>query len=248
MRNYLFLFLATLQILPVCAASEPIKIDLVVSRAISSSYADFLLASPAYATLALSNVGMPISLSRPVKILSRESIQIGSDSLNFLNKKNGIFNYTASIGLVMGKTVNVPVEIDSRDLDKGILHIRVFPPLAGLIPNEIIVKVESKLQNLANENIQKKLSEYLLKRSGRSLGSPSEVSQLLENIAFDAINQLNISGVSRSSRSYGDVGLAEPLESQWPLIFAVMIWIIGLPIFLLVVRLNRLKNNTNANT
>jgi len=108
--------------------------------------------------------------------------------------------------------------------------------------------VESKLQNLANENIQKELIRYLLKSSSGGLDGPKNIPQLLENITFDAINQLNISSIGRKSKSYGDIGLAEPLESQWLLIFSVMIWIIGLPIFLYVVRHNRLKNNNKTNT
>ena len=108
----------------------------------------------------------------------------------------------------------------------------------------MIEKVESKLQSLANDNSQKNLFDYLSARTKGSLDSLETKSQLFSQIAFDAINQMGLTG-----RTRGDVGQAESLSSQWPLIIAFAIWCVGLPVGLFLIRRHRLRtpsiNNTN---
>lgn len=228
-------------IAPVNAAKEPITLELSVAS-VFAPYADALFESPAYAALAFQNSGTAISLSRTMRILSPKELQIGTGRLVFESKKGNVYKYKASIGLSFGKEIAIPVEIDASNLVGGKLSIRAYPIGSGLIPQDLISKVESKIQTLANANAQKNLIDYLVTRTKGRLDSAETKSQLFSQITFDAINQMNLS--SASSRNHGDVGQSESLSNQIPLIIAFCIWIIGLPIGLYLIRRHRLRNAT----
>jgi len=222
---------------PANAAIEPITLELPVNSALIP-YSDVLFLTPAYAALAFQNSGTPISLSRPMKIISATALQIGSEKIVFDDKKGRVYRYTASIGLPLGKEITVPVEIDTSNLAGGKLKIRIYSIVGGLVPRELVIKLESKMQYLANPGMQKNLINYL---SARTKGSGAESkSHLLEQIAWDAINQSNL---STSGLGCDDIGGAESLSSQWALIIAIIIWCIGLPTFLFIIRRQRLKNS-----
>jgi hypothetical protein len=225
-------------IAPVNAAKEPITLELSVAS-VFAPYADTLFESPAYAALAFQNSGTAISLSRPMRILSPKELQIGTERLIFESKKGNVYRYKASIGLPFGKEIAIPVEIDASNLVGGQLRIRAYPIGSGLIPKDLISKVESKIQSLANANAQKNLIDYLVRRTKGRLDSAETKSQLFSQITFDAINQMNLSSASSINR--GDVGQAESLSGQLPLIIAIAIWIIGLPIGLYLIRRLRLR-------
>lgn len=226
-------------IVPVNAAEKPINLELSVDSAITP-YSDILFMSPAYAALAFQNSGTSISLSRPIKILSTNELLIGTERLVFESKKGSVYKYKASIGFAFGKEIAIPVEIDVSNLAGGKLSIRAYPIGSGLIPQDLITKVESKAQSLANSKAQKKLIDYLAARTKGGLDSSETKSQLFNQIAFDAINQMNLSNSVR--RTDGDIGLAESLSDQWQLIIAFAIWIIGLPIGLYLIRRHRLRS------
>lgn len=234
----LFLFTLFFICSAVNAAKEPINLELSVSPALVT-YSDALFESPAYAALAFQNSGLPISLSRPIKIISHKILQVGNDRLIFDRKNGNLYQYTASIGLPLGGSISVPVDINVSNLAKGKLTINISTSVAKLVPQELIVRVESKLESLANINAQKKLIDYLALRTKGNLNNPEIKSQLLNQIAFDAINQINILGSGQ--RVLGDVGQAEPLSGLWPLIIAIAIWSMGLPICLYIIRRHRLK-------
>lgn len=241
MKNRFSFILAALffVVIQANAAKEPITLELSVAS-VFAPYSDILFESPAYAALAFQNSGTPISLSRPMKILSSKALQVGTEKLIFESKKGNVYRYKASIGLPLGKELAIPVEIDASNLVGGQLRIRAYPAGAALIPKDLIMKVESKLQSLANANAQKNLIDYLAARTKGELNNAETQSELFSQIAFDVINQMNLSNLAR--RNSGDVGQAEPLSTQWPLIIAVAIWIIGLPIGLYLIRRHRLKS------
>jgi hypothetical protein len=223
---------------PVHAAKEPITLELSIVSAFTP-YIDTLFGSPAYAALAFQNSGTPISLSKQMRILSPKEFQIGTDRLKFESKKGNIYTYRIYIGLPFGKEIAVPVEVEVVN-SAGKLNIRSYPLGSSLIPQELITKIESKIQSLANMNAQKNLIDYLDARTKGRLDNSEIKSQLFSQITFDAINQMNFT--SSGPRYGGDVGQAEPLSTQWPLIFAVAIWIIGLPIGLYLMRLQKLRS------
>lgn len=220
------------------AASEPVKLEIPVTSGLAE-HADTLFVSPAYAALALQNIGLPISLSQPMKILSRQSFQVGPGKVSYVKKKDKVYYYTASMVLALGKEISVPVEIDLSDVDNGRLRIRAYPPLSGLIPQDMIVRVESKLQMLANANAQKQLIAYLAKRSGGKSDDANDQSRLFDAIAFDAYNQLGLFPAPGGSQSGREAGAAEPLSDQWSLIVAVIIWLVGFPLYLFIIRRQR---------
>jgi len=244
MKYRLSLILLTLLfvIAPVNAAKESIKLELSIAPAFAP-YADTLFESPAYAALAFQNSGTPISSSKPMKILSPKGLQIGTERLIFESKKGNVYTYKASIGLPFGKEIAIPVEIDASNLAGGKLWIRAYSIGSGLIPKDLIAKVESKVQSLANASAQKLLIDYLAARTKGGLDGAETKSQLFSQITFDAINQMNLS--SASPRNGGDVGQAESLSNQLPLIIAIAIWMMGLPIGLYLIRRYRLRN-TNS--
>lgn len=241
----LYAFLSfTLFVHPTYASDKPIELQLMVSPDLGP-YTDALFESPAYAAMALQNAGVPVSLSKPVKILSRHSIEVGSERLNFISKKDSVYYYKAAIGLPLGKSIDIPVEIDSKNLSSGQLKITAYAPLAGYLPKDVTIKVESKLQTLASINSQKLLLKYLAMRSGGKLNSKS-IAQLYESIAFDSYNDNHETFRSNTTLADRNVGASELLSDQVNLIIAVAIWLVGLPTFLIVFRRGRAKHRDSS--
>jgi len=240
MRSALVIFLMLVigRLPPAFAVNEPLKFEIPVTTALSA-YVDTLLVSPAYAVLAFQNAGLAISLSTPIKLINRQSFQVGLVKVNYQKKKDKVYFYTAFMSLPPGKEVSVPFEIDVSDIDSGVLKIRAHTGLSALIPQDILSRVESKLQMLSNANSQKQMSAYLIERSGGKLGDADARSKFFEAIMFDAYNnsgRLNASGYIPNAR---EVGSAEPLSDQIQLILAVIIWLVGFPIYLFLIRRQR---------
>lgn len=243
MRNILILVLIVLgNSLPAEAANQPIKFELSVSPELSV-YADTLLVSPAYAAIALQNAGLPVSLSQPLKIISRQSFQIGPGKVGFQKKSANIYYYSVSLALPLGKELSIPVEIDVIELKKGHISIVAYPPFSGLIPEDVLIRVESKLQILTNINAQRQLSVYLAAKSGGK-NNPEAMLKLMDAIVFDAINNSSqIPGLQNSRQE----GVAEPLKDQLLLIVSVLIWLLGFPLFLYTLRRQRENFLANKN-
>ena len=233
-----FLMLVIGRLSPAFAANEPLKFEVPVSSALTA-YVDIFLVSPAYAALALQNAGLPIALSQPVKLLNRQSIQVGPGKVSYQKKKDKVYFYTASMVLPLGKELSFPVEIDISDIDNGQLKIRVDTSLSALIPQDIIVRLESKLKMLANANSQKQLIAYLADRSGGKLGNADAESRFFDAIMFDAYNNLGRLNASGGSPNVREAGSAESLSDQMALIFAILIWLVSFPIYLFTIRRQR---------
>lgn len=245
MRLLISILIALLSVgvsLPVYADRAAINLDINVSTKLQP-YSDIVFEYPAYVSMALQNIGVPISLSKPLKILSSKSIQIGSEKLTYLKKNGKTYFYTTSVALPLGKEIAVPVEIDATNFRNGIIHIRIYPPLSGLVPQDVIVKIESKLQTLANPSVQNQLISYFTENlHGGSINSPLDISRLFESIAFDAYNQMGLSSRLDNSKKMREIGGSEALSDQFFLIAAVLIWLVGLPIFLYVIRKRRAQH------
>jgi len=240
MRSALVVFLMLVigRLSPAFAANEPLKFEIPVSSALST-YVDTLLVSPAYAALALQNAGLPIALSTPIKLINRQSFQLGPGKVSYQKKKDKIYFYTASVVLPLGKEISFPVEIDVSDMDNGRLKIRAYTGLSGLIPQDILFRVESRLQMLANANSQKQLITYLVERSGGKLGDADAQSKFFDAIMFEAFNNSGRFTASSGGANLRDVGSAETLSDQVALILAVVIWLVGFPIYLFIIRRQR---------
>ena len=223
-------------VVQVNAEEKPINFELSVDSAIAP-YSDALFEFPAYAALAFENSGTSISFSRPIKIMSANELLIGTERLIFESKKGKKYRYKAIILLPFGKEIAIPVVIDASKLVDGKLSILAYPLGSGLIPQDLITKVESKVQSLANSKAQKNLIDYLAARTKGGLDSSETKSQLFNQIAFDAINRMYLTG-----RTGRDIGQAESLSDQWHLIIASVVWILGLPIGLYLIRRHRVKS------
>jgi hypothetical protein len=216
---------------PAFAANEPLKFEIPVSSSLTA-YVDTLLVSPAYAVLALQNAGLPLALATPIKLLNRQSFQVGPGKVSYQKKKDKVYLYTVSMVLPLGKELSFPVEIDISDIDNGQLKIRAYTGLSELIPQDILMRVESKMKLLANANSQKQLIAYLADRSGGKLDDADARSRFFDAIMFDTYNNSGRLNVR-------EAGSAESLSDQMALIFAVLIWLVGFPIYLFVIRRQR---------
>jgi len=111
----------------------------------------------------------------------------------------------------------------------------VFPPLAKLVPQPFIERVEFKIRELANLQAQKNVLAYL-DRIAKEQGKKRGFDGMLEAIAFEAYNRSGGPSVATPVRDRGE---AEPLSDQIMLLATLAIWIIGFPVFLYFVRTRR---------
>jgi hypothetical protein len=244
LRTIVFLFFGLLG-LSANAADKPapLTFDIPVVTELAE-YTDYL-AVPAYAALALENIGLGISLSSRLTVISRDNFKIKLGSIKFKSKKGGIYTYEASVSDLLGiteKTISIPVELDTGSIAKGTLQIRLYLPLANLVPQSVIEKIEFKLRALANVQTQRKLLAYLAALKFDDKGKPRGFEGVLELIVFDALNRIESSphiaaaGVAGTPR---DTGSSELLTDQTILVITLVIWLGGFPVFLYIVRRRR---------
>jgi hypothetical protein len=173
---------------------------------------------------------------------------VGPGKVSFQKRKDKIYFYTASIVLPFGKEISFPVEIDVSDMHNGRLQIRAYAGLSSLIPQDILLRVESRLQMLANANSQKQLIAYLVERSGGKLGDVDAQSKFFDAIMFDAFNNSGRLTSAGGITSQREIGSAESLTDQMTLILAVIIWLVGFPMYLFITRRQRRQLIVSAKT
>jgi hypothetical protein len=222
------------------AASDSLKIEIEVLPELSA-YADPLFSAPAYAVLALQNSGLVLSLSTTVILESRASFRVGPSKLRFLERKGKIYHYSAILTLPLGKEIVIPVELDTSEMERGRVVVDACPPVSSLIPQQLVVRVESKLRTLSIPSAQAQLHAYLAERSGANPEDPVATAKLFDTIAFDALNQSSQSPISGSSDTGKLVGTSELFSDQLALFMAVLIWLVGFPVFLYLVRRQKLE-------
>ena len=197
-----------------------------------------LLTAPAYLALALENNGLSPSLSSRMMIRGRESFQIKAGIVRYTGRKGTVFNYEAGINLSFGvgeSSFTVRVEIDTSTLEQGKITVRVFPPLAKLVPQPFIERVEFKMRALANLQAQQNVLAYL-DRIAKEPGKKRGFDSMLEAIAFEAYNRSVSPSAATPARDRGE---GEPLSDQAMLLATLAIWLIGFPVFLYFIRTRR---------
>jgi hypothetical protein len=191
-----------------------------------------MLAVPGFAALALENNGFYTSVSSRMIIKSREEFQVRTATLRYTGKKGAVYSYDVGATLFLGigeTTLTFPVEIDATDVRSGKVTIQVYSPLAGILPQELIDRIEFKIRANASLQSQRKLLDYFdrLTREHGAAGS----ERVLEAIAFDAYNRGSYATASGGERRDANV-----LSDVAILITIASIWLIGFPIFLLLYR------------
>ena len=238
LRKIILLVITLISLLIPIAKADDLKFKIKINAGLIE-YSNILFEKPAYAILALQNAGIPISLSKRIIINSATIISMGTEKFIFLDKSNNVYKYKAIINLPFGREIIIPIKIDTTNIDKGSIFAYADLPFSNLLPSDLIMRLESKLQSITNDNSQKKLITYLNSIVKERNHDSFSRSKLFEAIAFDAINQ-SLSINSFNGNTF-DNGKAEPLSSQFGLIVAILIWLIGFPFSLYIVR--KYRNN-----
>ena len=204
----------------------------------SARYLD-LLAAPGIAVLALENNELYPSLSSRLVIKDREAFTISSGVVRYVGRHADVYSYEAGFNLSLGvgeSTLTFPVEVDTSAVSKGMLTIRMYPPLAKFLPEDLLQRVEFKIRSLADLQSQRKLLTYLDRVSSEQKARGRGFDGILEAIALEAYNRSGGTGQSLMER-----GRAESLSDQVVLLAVLAVWLIGFPIFLFLVRRKQKK-------
>jgi len=204
----------------------------------SARYLD-LLAAPGIAALALENNDLYPSLSSRPVIKNRESFAIRSGVVRYIGRKAEVDSYETgfNLPLVSGEsTLTFPVEVDTSGVATGMLVIRMYPPLAKFLPEDLLQRVEFKIRSLADLESQRKMLTYLDRVSSEQKAKGRGFDGVLEAIALEAYNRSGGTGQALSDR-----GRAESLSDQAVLLAVLAVWLIGFPIFLFLVRRKQKK-------
>ena len=230
--RYLICLLLTLSgFTQAIAANQFLKMEVQVIPELARY--DFFFQSPSYAVLALQNAGLNISLTKSVVIIDRATFEVGPCKIKHITKKGTIYYYDVTLSLPLGKRLIFPLQIETNQISRGRLLIIFQPPIASLIPKELIEKVESKLMVLGNINTQKQLSLYLATLDIQASSNLNQVNAF-DRIAFDAYFR-------DSTAISNDAGISEPVNDQIALISTIIIWVVCFPAFLLFVRRQRAR-------
>jgi hypothetical protein len=223
---------------PACAqARDAVTFEVPVLPE-SVRYLD-LLAAPGIAALALENNDLYPSLSSRLVIKGREAFAIGSGVVRYIGRKADVYSYEAGYDLSLGvgeSTLTFLVEVDTGAAAKGMLVIRLHPPLTQFLPEELLQRVEFKIRSLANLQSQRKLLTYLDRVSNEEKAKRRGFDGMLEAIALEAYNRS-----ADPERSPSERGRAEALSDQMVLLAVLAVWLIGFPIFLFLVRRKQKK-------
>jgi hypothetical protein len=191
-----------------------------------------MLAVPGFAALALENNGLYTSLSSRMVIKSREQFEVRGATVRYVGQKGRVYSYEAGTTLFLGigeSTFTFPAEIDTSEVRKGKLVIRVHTPLAGVLPQEIVDRIQFKIRSIADLHSQRKLLDYLDRLTLEQAGGGTE--RVLEAIAFEAYNRS-----ARATGAGGERRDASVVSDIAILLIVASIWLIGFPIFLLLYR------------
>lgn len=125
----------------------------------------FLLKQPSYLAVALENIGVNVSLSGKLIPLDDHTLQISNltfgnqanlPTLQFLQQSGAMFNYRASF---MG--IDFPVSIDVSTLESRSVSVAIDTSLASYVPQQLSKAIEERIENLASDNVQKQVLNYL---------------------------------------------------------------------------------------
>jgi hypothetical protein len=184
-----------------------------------------MLSVPSYLALALETNGLGPSLSSRMTLRDAGTFEIRTASVRYVDRAGPVFRYEGRLALAVsgaGPSLTVPVEVDTAGVQGGNIVVRVTVPLSGMIPAELLDRIEQKLRLMADLDAQRRTLEYLDEVTARTTDrSPAAV---LQRIVFDAYNRGPEAAVAGP-----DVGGAEPLREQIALIVTLAVWGVGVP-------------------
>ena len=217
---------------PAARGENEIRLDLPVVPAVRQ-YVD-LLPYPAYLAVAMENNGIALSQAGRVKVLDGHSLLIRNISVNFVRRKGAVFSYEAKVDWPGFSTeaFSIPVDIDLSDASGGRVRIALRLPLAKLLSQEIIDRIQLRIHTLADVAVQQKMLAYLdALSSGTRDGARGA---MFERILIDSYNRGG--AWAAAGKEPGD---AEPLSDQALLIITLIIWLVIVPVALLLRRWRR---------
>ncbi len=184
-----------------------------------------MLSAPSYLALALEINGLGPSLSSRMTLRDAGTFEIRTASVRYIDRTGPVFRYEGRLALAVsgaGPSLTVPVEVDTTGVQGGHIVVRVAVPLSGMIPAELLDRIEQKLRLMADLDAQRRTLDYLDEVTARTADrSPEAVRQ---RIVFDAYNR----GPAATTPGK-DVGGAEPLRDQIALIVTLAIWAVCVP-------------------
>ena len=208
---------------------QAIQIDLPVLPQ-AQRYVE-LLAYPSYLAVALENNGLNLSYSSRLTLVDPQQLKLRNAVLKFTGRKGPVFAYSAGVSLDFGVTdseLNFPVEIDTSMVGAGTVVVRLYPPLAKFIPQDLLDRIRIKAQLMSDVAAQQKLVAYMDSIS-KDVSPSAGSSLVVERIMIDAYNR-----GSRTALPAGrDAGDAEPLSDQLLLFITLIIWLVLVPGILL---------------
>jgi len=217
------LLLACLLAAPARAAEE-LRFEIAVLPELKRHEA--LFAVPGYAAIALESNGLSPSLSSKLAVGDGgKSVGIRYGSARFVERKGALYLYQVAITPLAGAggpSVTFPATLDASGLDAGKLVVTLRPPLASLVPADIIERIQIKLRAVAGPGAQRGMVDYLdkLARQGARDGL-----SLNEAILLDAYEH----SAGAAGTMHADVGDALPVSEQWMLIATLLIWLVAVP-------------------
>lgn len=221
-----------------CAAigqgREAVKFDVPILPD-AARYID-LLAAPGIAALMLENNELYPSLSSRLVVKDRESLSIRAGVVRFTGRKAGVFSYEAgfNISLGVGKSrLTFPVEMDASGIAKGKLELRLYPPLARFLPEEILQKIEFKIRSFADLRSQRKLMDYLDRLSKEQQAKGRGFDGMLEVITLEAYNRSDKASPASGAPT---ITISDSFVDGAVLLGVLAIWLIGFPVFILFER------------
>jgi hypothetical protein len=214
---------------------KPVRFDVpVVPEA--AKYLD-LLRVPGYAALALQNNGLSPSLSSRLVVKDPEGFQIRAGVLRYTGKRDNVYLYEAGLNLSLGLaelTATVPVEVDTGTVSRGTLIVRVYPPLASALPQQLLERIDIKIRSVSDIHSQRKVLAYLDRLAAEQQAKGHGFDGLLQAIALDAYNSAGPAGPVAAGR-----GGTDSVSDILMLVVTVAVWLIGFPIFLFFARRRR---------
>lgn len=186
-----------------------------------------LLGYPSYLAVALENVGLAPSFSSRITLVDAQQLKLRNAVLKFMGRKGAVFTYSAGVALGLGvgePEITFPVEIDTSKVASGTVSVRLYPPLAKFIPQDLLDRVRIKAQIMSDVSAQQKLLAYVEGMS-KNVAPSAGWAPLLERIMIDAYNRGSRPALP-AGREPGD---AEPLADQLLLVITLIIWLVLVP-------------------
>ncbi|MFY9314133.1 MAG: hypothetical protein WAO95_01080 [Burkholderiales bacterium] len=209
------------------AAAPGVRLELAVNPRLAP-FAE-LLETPAYAAMALENSGYALTMSAKPKILKEgRAVRVKYATLSFQRREGLRFDYQAEIDASIGiatTRIAIPVTVDATDLARGKLAVALHPPMAGILPEELVERIQLRAQHMASPSLQESVAAYLERLAGGS-GFSGKVSALFVPLLSDSYN-MEIKAAPPSGREPGD---AEPVSDQLALIATLLIWLVAVPL------------------